>query len=135
MYALEDPDTKALIVGPDKSNLGAKGVAHWFEKTPVKHFQPTADSDGTVALLESVGDDDKSIQDLLAEQADTAKPARKTNLIDLWLSEILSDGPVPSADLSDMASAKGYSQDQLRGARDRLGVKPIKQGSKWMASL
>jgi hypothetical protein len=135
MYALEDPDTKALIVGPDKSNLGAKGVAHWFEKTPVKHFQPTAESDGTVALLESVGDDDKSIQDLLAEQADKAKPARKTNLIDLWLREILSDGPVPSADLSAMASAENYSQDQLRGTRDRLGVKPIKQGSKWMASL
>ena len=30
MYAVEDPDTKALLVGPDKSNLGAKGVAHRF---------------------------------------------------------------------------------------------------------
>jgi AAA domain len=135
MYALEDPDTKALIVGPDKSNLGGTGVAHWFIKTPVKHFEPTTDSDGTVPLLESVGDDDKSIRDLLAEQVDAAKPARKTNVIDMWLREILSDGPVPSADLFDMATAEGYSQDQLRGARDRLGVKPIKEGSKWIVRL
>ena len=110
-------------------------MAHWFIKTPVKHFEPTTDGNGTVALLESVGDDDRSIQDLLAEQVDAAKPARKTNVIDLWLKEILSDGPAPSADLFAMASAEGYSQDQLRGARDRLGVKPIKEGSKWMASL
>ena len=109
MYALEDPDTKALIVGPDKSNLGAKGVAHWFVKTPVKHFEPTAGSDGTVALLESIGDDDKSIQDVLAEQADAARPRPKTNAIDLWLRENLADGPVPSADLSAMALAEGYS--------------------------
>ena len=123
MYALEDPGTEALIVGPDKSNLGAKGVAHWFAKTPVKHFAATTNSDATVALLESIGDDHRSIREVLAEQADTAKPARKTNLIDLWLSEILSDGPVPSAEPSDMASAKGYSQDQLRGASNKLGVK------------
>jgi hypothetical protein len=72
---------------------------------------------------------------LLAEQVDAAKPARKTKVIDLWLREILSDGPVPSADLSAMASAEGYSQDQVRGARDRLGVNPIKVGNQWLASL
>jgi hypothetical protein len=135
MYALEDPDTNALIVGPDKSNLGAKGVAHWFEKTPVKHFASTAESDGTVALLESVGDDDKSIQELLAEQSDLAKPVPKTNAIDLWLKEILSDGPVPSTDLSVMANAKGYSEHQLRGARDRLKATATRDGIKWAVSL
>jgi hypothetical protein len=135
MYAVEDPDTKALLVGPDKSNLGAKGVAHRFIKTPVQHFIPTEASDGTVALLESIGDDDMSIQDLVAEQVDAAKPGPKTKAIDLWLRGILSDGPVPSADLETMARAEGHSQDQLRGARDRLGVKTIKEGSKWMVSL
>jgi AAA domain len=135
MYALEDPDTKALLVGPDKSNLGAKGVAHRFLKTPVQHFTPTDVSDGTVALLESIGDYDKSIQDVLADQIDAARPVPKTQQIDLWLRAILSDGPVPSADLEVMADAEGYSQDQLRGARKRLGVKPIRDASKWMASL
>src|SRR5271168_4975346 len=90
MYALEDPDTKALLVGPDKSNLGARGVAHRFLKTPVQHFPPTDVSDGTVALLESIGDDDKSIQDMLAEQVDAARPVPKTQEIDLWLKAILS---------------------------------------------
>src|ERR1700739_2160547 len=96
MYAVEDFDTKALLVGPDKSNLGAKAVAHRFIKTPVPHFTPTDDSDGTVALLESIGDDGKSIQDMLTEQVDAAKPRSKTTAIDLWLRDILSDGPVPS---------------------------------------
>ena len=135
MYALEDPDTKALIVGPDKSNLGAKGVAHWFEKTPVKHFEPTTDSDGTVALLESICDDERSIRDVLAEQADAARPALKTRAIDLWLRETLSDGPVPSADVDAMGEMQGYSRDQVRGARERLNVKPDKVGKKWILSL
>jgi hypothetical protein len=135
MYALEDPDTKALIVGPDKSNLGAKGVAHWFDKTPVRHFEPTADSDGTVALLESLWDDDRSIQDLLAEQSDSPRPARKTSAIDLWLKEALADGPVLSTELSEMASAGGYTEHQLRGARERLDVKSVRIGAKWGASL
>jgi hypothetical protein len=135
MYALEDPDTKALLVGPDKSNLGAKGVAHRFIKTPVQHFPPTEDSDGTVALLESIGDDSRSIQDLLAEQVDAAKPRPKTTAIDLWLRGILSDGPVLSSDLEAMAVAQGYSPDQVRGAGDRLGAKRTKEGKKWMTSL
>jgi hypothetical protein len=135
MYALEDPDTKALLVGPDKSNLGAKGVAHRFIKTPVQHFPPTEQSDGTVALLDSIGDDSRSIQDLLAEQVNAAKPRPKTTAIDLWLSDTLSDGPVPSSDLEAMAVAQGYSTDQLRGAGDRLGAKRTREGKKWVTSL
>ncbi|MGO9152269.1 AAA family ATPase [Mycobacterium sp.] len=135
MYVVEDPDTKALLVGPDKSNLGAKGVAHRFIKTPVQHFPPTEESDGTVARLDSIGDDSRSIQDLLSEQADAAKPRPKTTAIDLWLSDTLSDGPVPSSDLEAMAMGQGYSPDQLRGAGDRLGVKRTREGKKWTTSL
>jgi hypothetical protein len=135
IYALEDPDTKALLVGPDKSNLGAKGVAHRYMKTPVKHFKPTADSDGTVALLQSVGDDDRSIQEVLADQADAARPASKTDEMDLWLQVELCDGPVLSAELEAKALAEGYSSDQLRGARNRLNAKSRKVGNRWMVSL
>jgi AAA domain len=135
MYALEDPDTKALLVGPDKSNLGAKGVAHRFIKTPVEHFPPTEESDGTVARLDSIGDDSRSIQDFLTEQVDAAKSGPKTMAIDLWLKDILRNGPVPSSDLEAMAIAHGYSPDQLRGAGDRLGVDRNKEGKKWVTSL
>jgi hypothetical protein len=135
IYALEDPETEALLVGPDKSNLGARGVAHRFIKVPVEHFTPTDDSDGTVALLESIGDDSKSIHDLLTEQVDAAKPRPKTTAIDLWLRDILSDGPLPSSDLEAMAMRQGYSPDQLRGAGDRLGVKRTREGKKWTTSL
>jgi hypothetical protein len=134
MYALEDPDTKALFVGPDKSNLGAKGVAHQFIKTPIQHFAPTVDSDGTVALLDSIGDDSKSIQDMLAEQAKATRPARKTAGIDKWLSEILSNGPVPSKELEVMGELEGYSPDQLRSARKRLDVTTDKVRNQWMVS-
>jgi AAA domain len=131
MYALEDPDTKALLVGPDKSNLGAKGVAHRFVKTGIEHFEPTAGSDGTVALLESIGDDDMSIQDALAAQGGAARPTAKTEEMDLWLRVELDDGPVPVADLEAKALAEGYSTDQLRGARRRLNTKARKVGKVW----
>jgi hypothetical protein len=135
IYALEDSDTNALLVGPDKNNLGAKGTAHRFMRTPVQHFEPTEDSDGTVALLEALGNDAKSIQEILADQVDAAKPEPKTAAIDAWLKEILSEGPVPSNDLEATASVQGYSPDQLRGARTRLNVTTSKVGSQWMVSL
>ena len=82
MYALEDPETEALLVGPDKSNLGAKGVAHRFIKTPIEHFPPTGGSDGTVALLESIGDDEMSIQDLSPNRLTQLSPdPRRRQLI------------------------------------------------------
>ncbi|HUB55689.1 MAG TPA: AAA family ATPase [Mycobacterium sp.] len=135
MYALEDPDTKALLVGPDKNNLGAKGVAHRFIKTPVNHFEPTAGNDGTVALLESMGDDDRSIQDVLAAQVSASRPVAKTEEIDLWLQVELCDGPVLVADLEAKAAAEGYSKDQVRNARDRVGAKSRKVGNVWELSL
>jgi len=135
IYALEDPDTKALLVGPDKSNLGAKRVAHRFMRIPVQHFPPTLDSDGTVPLLESICDDDKSIQDLLAEHSGATKREAKTAGIDQWLKETLADGPVPSSDLEAMAMARGYSRDQLRGAGDRIGVDKSKEGKIWITRL
>jgi hypothetical protein len=110
-------------------------VAHWFAKTPVKHFEPTTDGDGTVALLESIGDDHRSVQEVLAEQADAARPAPKTEEIDLWLKAELSNGSVHSVDLEATALAEGYSKDQLRGARKRVDAKSRRVGDKWMVSL
>ena len=88
-----------------------------------------------MALLQSIGDDDRSIQEVLVDQADAARPAPKTDEMDLWLEVELCDGPVPSAELEAKAIAEGYSPDQLRGARNRLHAKPRKVGKTWMVSL
>lgn len=54
LYAAEDPDTGALLVGPDKGNLGARAMAERFERTPVQKFESTTGNDGTVARLASI---------------------------------------------------------------------------------
>jgi nicotinamidase-related amidase len=137
IYALEDPDDGALLVGPDKSNLGAKGIAHRFIRTPVPHpqFTPTADSDGTVARLDHLGREGKSIQDILTEQVQTTRTAPKTEAIDLWLKGALADGPLPATDLDDLGAMEGYTQGQIRRSRERIGAISNKVGNQWIVKL
>lgn len=68
LYAAEDPNTSALLVGPDKSNLGKRGVAERFERTSVQLWTPTQDNDGTVARLDHLGSDSRTIAEALSRR-------------------------------------------------------------------
>jgi hypothetical protein len=135
LYAAEDPDTNALLVGPDKSNLGKPGVAERFERTSVELWTPTPDNDGTVGRLDYIGSDSRTIAEALSEQREFSKPQRSTDAIDAWLREVLADGPMKSADLIALADEEGYSTSQLHQSRSRLGVQKRKEGNGWVVWL
>lgn len=136
LYAAEDPDTGALLVGPEKSNLGGKAMAERFIRTPVVYFTATATSDGTVPRLDHFGTDAMSITDILASQSSDIQPVeRKTVAIDRWVAAALANGPVKSTDLDELAKGHGYSRDQVQRSRERLCVDAKKVGNEWLAVL
>jgi hypothetical protein len=135
LYAAEDPDTNALLVGPDKSNLGKPGVAERFERTSVPLWTPTPDNDGTVARLDYIGSDSRTIAEALSDQQEYSKPQRTSEAIDAWVREVLSAGEMKSADFTALGDEEGYSSSQLHQSRKRLGVQKRKDSDGWVLWL
>jgi hypothetical protein len=135
LYAAEDPESRTLLVGPEKTNLGSKAMAERFDRTPITHFPPTATSDGTVPRLDHVGTDYRTITEALADQSNSEPAERRTTAIDNWVSAALADGPMKSKALEEQAKSQGYSPDQVQRSRERLGVAAKKVGDEWFAAL
>jgi hypothetical protein len=135
LYAAEDPDTNALLVGPDKSNLGKPGVAERFERTSVPLWTPTRDLDGTVARLDHIGSDGRTIAEALSEQREFSKPQRTAEEIDAWAREVLSGGEMKSVEFTALGEEEGYSPSQLHQSRKRLGVQKRKESDGWVLWL
>jgi hypothetical protein len=137
LYALEDADTSALLVGPEKSNLGVKSPAQRFQRTPAEWFPPTSDNDGTVAVLDYLGPDTLTINELVAttQRDKQDRPQRKTSEIDSWLAGILSYGRLRSTELERLAKDAGFSAEKLRRARERLDVKAVRDDGVWYSEL
>jgi hypothetical protein len=134
LYAAEDPDTNALLVGPDKSNLGNGALAERFERSSVQCFDSTPGNDGNVACLDHLGSDGRTIIEALSEGFQSKQPQGKTEAIDAWLRDSLADGPVKSTVLEQMANEQGYSGDQLRRSKGRV-AKTRKVGGEWLTEL
>lgn len=83
-----------------------------------------------------------SAKELLA-RADTAprdeeqKDIREIAEIDSWLRDILAHGPQPAKDVFAAGKDEGYSQDQLKRAKTRVGAISDKNGyqGKWAWSM
>jgi hypothetical protein len=135
LYAAEDPDTNALIVGPEKSNLGAKATAERFQRTPVQVFEESVSGDGTVPRLDYLGSDNRTINEAVADNHNDERREKSTAAIDKWLRVALADGSVRASELNQQATGNGYSVDQLRRAKDRAGTLSRKVGGVWYVQL
>ncbi|MFL0276560.1 AAA family ATPase [Mycobacterium sp. SMC-19] len=137
LYAIEDPETSALVVGPDKSNLASKAVAQRFEKSSVEKFKATADTDGVVPLLNYIGPDDRTVSQIVATQhRGQQQPARtKNDEIDDIVRQALESGPMASKELSDLVSMYGFSEDQLDRSKKRIGARSRRDGAVWITEL
>jgi hypothetical protein len=137
LYAVEDPETTALVIGPDKSNLASKAFAQRFERSAVQKFDATDDADGLVPLLEHIGPDDRTISQLVsAQHNERLRPARsKNDEIDDIVRQALHSGPMASKELTDLVALYGFSEDQLDRSKRRTGTKSRKDGSVWVSEL
>jgi AAA domain len=117
LFAMADPDDGTLVVGPDKANNTAGGThASRFRILGEQFWPPTPDHDGTVPSLQHLGSTGKSIKQHWVD-ALAAAPAED------WLQSFLADGKRAAADIFETGEkAEGFSKDQLKRAKTRLGV-------------
>ncbi len=120
LYCLGDGET--LYVGPDKSNgAPSQTKATVFRIKAVQHFEPTPDHDGTVPLLEVVGQSDKTIREHLAEAFEAERNKNKSpSAGELWLREFLAGGRKRATAVYDAGAALGFSVDQLKRAKANI---------------
>lgn len=138
LYAVEDPETSALLVGPDKSNLSTKAVAQRFERASVQNFEAVSGSDGRVPILEYLGPDNLTISQIVSNQhAGKQRPGNRDRYgnIDTLVRDALEHGPLPSQDLKQLAGLYGFSEDQVDRSKVRVGAKSFKRGNNWFTDL
>lgn len=120
LYCQTD-DEGHLIVGPEKANGTATVPASLFAIGAVLKFQPTADDDGTVPRMVYVGETDQTARQHLAETYAAEHDAGKGSAA-AWLGGYLSAGPRWVADINSGGEEAGYTVDQLKRAKPKLGV-------------
>ncbi|TSE00572.1 AAA family ATPase [Skermania sp. ID1734] len=145
LLAQPDPDDEsALLIGPEKTNLAGKIAASKFKIGTVQRFTPTAESDGTVPVLEWVGDAATTARQTFAEAAEAAQEsggssgaAAALDEAKIWLADELEDGGEhDSAELKAAAKDAGIAERTLQRARHDMGVSVVARGRRsfWQAS-
>ena len=81
--------------------------------------------------FEWIGEYDVTADDLLSG---TAKGARKQAAME-FLENILSNGPMPHTELTELAMQKGIAERTLRSAKDELGIKSKRKNNQWYWNL
>ena len=116
-----------LVISVTKSNLGGArpSIAARVETA-------TAPGGITTSRLVATGDTDRSALDLMDSRDDDNRATRMD--VDRWLKEILAV-PRFSAEILKQAPAAGYSADQTRRARVRLGIKSTRVATSWVWHL
>lgn len=129
-------DGDRVIVTQDKGNYAPKGdesFAFRLESVSV----PTADGPTSVARVVDLGTCDTSVSDVI-NRTEACGDSDDAADVDGWLSELLKDGPVESAEVFRSADAAGFSKDKAKRAKKRLGVeahKPGGPGKPWLWEL
>jgi putative DNA primase/helicase len=111
---------------PMKNNLGndAVGMAYTIE--------PRAGGGGAVVHW---SDEEVHAPADNATSTKFGRPATERSEATQWLAQLLSAGPVPTAEVHDAAAAAGYSLATIRRAFREIGGKAVKLGSAWQWKL
>lgn len=140
ILAQPDPDEDGvLVIGPEKTNLTAPVPASRFRIESVPFFDATDVSDGTVPRLVWIGDAQQSARDFYADSAaaENGDGTEDRNEVDDWLRDFLGQGSQQANEIYRAADANGFSKDQIKRAKKRVGAKaerPMNPGP-WFWSL
>lgn len=135
LFAQQD-DEGNLVVGPEKANTAGSVAASIFTIDPIEFFEATEDHDGTVPLLRYIGESDVSARDMVADVASGDGTDQRHALDDLLL-RLLADGPVGATKAQAATEAAGFSTDQTKRAKKRIGAKSVRDsfGGGWVWQL
>jgi putative DNA primase/helicase len=119
-----EPNTKAHLLVPCKQNLIAGGLGYRFR------IEEKKIENGIAAPVVEFDPEPVSIT---AEQALAAEGAKATTPItqspaQIWLQSQLDKGPMRRQKIMKRATREGFSERQMRSARERLGIVSTKTG-------
>ena len=112
----KDPQRRRRLFLPIKNNLGNDRTGLAFELT-----QPPAGSD--VACISWFPDPvDMDTDVAMSMEPDRRRKQLKLDVAKNWLLDVLSDGPVPAAEIEERAEKDGIKHRTLERAKEKLGV-------------
>ncbi|OBB71214.1 hypothetical protein A5759_23290 [Mycobacterium sp. 852014-52144_SCH5372336] len=111
----EDPDTGTRVLTNTKANYS--GTDRSVEFRIVSTMIDTDDGPTEIGSVEWLGDTTLDARDILSGLHDD-----DTHDIDRWLSDFLANGSVKATEVFSSADAAGYSKDQAKRAKKRLGI-------------
>jgi hypothetical protein len=111
---------------PMKNNLGndAAGMAYTIEPN----------TQGTGAVVRWSNEEVHTAADNTVA-ANLGRPSTERSEAARWLTQLLADGPMPTNEVHDAASAAGYTLATIRRAFRAIGGNAVKQGSGWQWQL
>ena len=127
-------DGDQVIVSQDKGNYAPRGqesFAFRLESVTVR----TDDGDAEVARVVELGPSDISVGDVINRNEQSGDD--DSSDVEHWLTNLLANGPVKATEVFSAADAAGFSKDQAKRAKKRLGIiadRPTNPGP-WFWSL
>jgi hypothetical protein len=133
------PTERRFVMSSIKNNLGREDLPSLaYRIVPAKVDTP--DGDAWVSRLEFTGEAaGRSVKDILRGAGEDAIERAERHEVDAWLRDALIDagGCMEAVKIFKAAAAAGYSRDQAKRAKKRLGLGAAKGGlaSGWFWSL
>jgi hypothetical protein len=131
LFAMADPDSQDLrYLGQPKNNLGRTDLPTLTYQIVSAHVADTEEGPVTTGRVEWVGEDERSIRDVLEASSEAPDVRTATGEATVWLSEYLSSvgGTSASAKVKEEGRRAGHSVDALKRASRKLKVKVESSG-------
>lgn len=126
LLAQPDPDDDTvLLLGPEKSNVAGKVPASRFRIEPVRVFDPTEYTDGTVPRLRWIGDAERPARELYAEAAERTDDDQEHDRTESeqWLEDYLTaNGATPRKTVLAAAAREKLAERTVKRAATHLGI-------------
>ena len=125
----QDADSGELIVTNTKGNLATRTYS---EACRITSGQITLEGGDVtdVGVVKWLGETTQDARELLS-----GTTSETSSEIDEWLIGLLRPEPVKANDVYSAADAAGFSKDQAKKAKKRLGVQAVKIGKPWFWKL
>ena len=116
-----DDDSGDYVLSTIKNNLGRedlRSLAYSIEPVEIDTDEGPSQVSRFVLGVES----DRHVRDMLRDQSAKSRPADDDDQGDQWLADLLAAGRVESNEVYKHADAAGYSKDQAKRAKARIGA-------------
>jgi hypothetical protein len=130
-----DDDDGSKVITQTKNSLGRADLPSLAYRI-IDATVPTAKGDASVGRLVLDGETDRTVRDILTDQASGGTERSERTRADDYLRKALGDGPRPTREVEEEAKqVHGISKRTLERARTALKIPAQKHGDAWWISL